>query len=62
LNDNFAFCKETNGFLTLGVQYAKERVLHSTEWEECHGRYYSNIYANIAAGNPILKFSGGFTT
>ena len=58
LNDDFAFGKKANSFLTLGVQYAIEGILHATEWEECHRGYYTDIYAHIATDDPVLKLPG----
>jgi hypothetical protein len=55
LDEHFAFGKETDRLFTLGMQYAKEGFLHTTEGEECYGRDYPDIYADIAAVNPVLE-------
>ena len=58
LDDDFAFRKETDCLLALGVQNPKEGILHPAEREESNRRYDSDVDADITARHTVLKIPG----
>ena len=61
LDHDLALRKEADRFLSLGMEYAKEGVLHPAEGEEGHRGDDTDIDTDVTAGGPVLELTGTAT-